>query len=242
VTTAAKKSPADPKKVWILTALLVIAAIALYMNVFSGGTDAPVAVRPGAPGAGQPAPPTPSSAESARRQASTSSVTEFKPRLGAARPEDRPDPATIDPTIRLDLLAKVQAVEPEQALRNIFQYGAAPPPPESVKPVELPKNTPKIALNQSPAPTAGAPPVTAPPPTPQAPPMTFKYYGFKVSKRTGRREAFLLDGEDIIIGGENDIVKGGRYRIVRIGPSTITIEDTQFKANQTITLQEEAAV
>ena len=26
------------------------------------------------------------------------------------------------------------------------------------------------------------------------------------------------------------------------GPSTITIEDTQFKANQTITLQEEAAV
>ena len=71
--------------------------------------------------------------------------------------------------------------------------------------------------------------------------MTFKYYGFKTSKATGKREAFLLDGDDILIGGENDSVKGGRYLIIRIGPTTITIEDTQFKANQTLTIQEEPA-
>jgi hypothetical protein len=70
--------------------------------------------------------------------------------------------------------------------------------------------------------------------------MTFKYYGYKVSKISGRKEAFLLDGEDIIIAGENDPLKGARYRIVRIGVNSITIEDTQFKSTQTLQLQEES--
>jgi hypothetical protein len=69
--------------------------------------------------------------------------------------------------------------------------------------------------------------------------MTFKYYGFKVSKVSGRKQAFLLDGEDIIIAGENDAVKNSRYKVVRIGINSITIEDTQFKSSQTLPLQEE---
>ena len=36
-------------------------------------------------------------------------------------------------------------------------------------------------------------------------------------------------------------MKRGRYKIVRIGPNSITVEDTQFKANQTLPLQEDAA-
>jgi hypothetical protein len=132
-------------------------------------------------------------------------------------------------------------VEQPASMRNIFQYGAAPPPPEAVKPVELPKNTPKIAINQPAAggPAAGPPP---PPPVPTAPPMTFKYYGYKVSKSDGRKQAFLLDGDDIIIAGENDAVKSGRYKVVRIGVNSITIEDTQFKSTQTLQLQTDAAV
>jgi hypothetical protein len=124
------------------------------------------------------------------------------------------------------------------SLRNIFQYGSAPPPP--AKPIDLPKNTPKIPINSqaAPAPTGPAPP----PPPPQAPPMTFKYYGYKVSTSSGRKEAFLLDGEDIIIAGENDPMKAGRYKIVRIGLNSITIEDTQFKSQQTLQLQADAAV
>jgi hypothetical protein len=69
--------------------------------------------------------------------------------------------------------------------------------------------------------------------------MTFKYYGYKISKVDGRKEAFLLDGEDIIIAGENDAMKRGRYKIVTIGTGSITIEDTQFKSTQTIKLQED---
>ena len=64
--------------------------------------------------------------------------------------------------------------------------------------------------------------------------MTFKYYGYKVSKSDGRKQAFLLDGDDIIIAGENDPVKLERYKVVRIGVSSITIEDTQFKSTQTL--------
>ena len=71
--------------------------------------------------------------------------------------------------------------------------------------------------------------------------MTFKYYGYKISKTDGRKEAFLLDGDDIIIAGENDAVKLGRYKVVTIGVNSITIEDTQFKTTQILRLQEEAA-
>jgi hypothetical protein len=222
---------ADWKKIF-LAVLAVVAAYVLYTNVFSSEPSAT-----GTRAIAQPAAQV-QTADAVHREASRTSVTEFKPRQGPLRPEDRVDPATIDPTLRLDLLAKVQSVEPEQALRNIFQYGAAAPPP-SVKPIDLPKNTQKISVNTPPPPPSTfAPPAQQ---TPTAPPMTFKYYGFKTSKATGRKEAFLLDGDEIIIAGENDAVKGGRYRIVRIGPNTITVEDTQFKANQTLTLTEEAA-
>jgi hypothetical protein len=68
--------------------------------------------------------------------------------------------------------------------------------------------------------------------------MNFKYYGYKVSKTDGHKAAFLLDGDDILIAGENDTVKNRRYRVVKIGVNSITIEDTQFKSTQTLPLTE----
>jgi len=242
------KTGADPKKIAILSALLVIAAVVLYFNVFAGDSDSNKTVRSvtpapiaAAPVVTSPArPPIPGFGDH-HRASKNGMVSEFKIRQGVEPGEEKPDPATIDPTLRLDLLAKLQQVEPPASMRNIFQYGAAPPPPSAVaaKPIELPKNTPKIAINQIPAPGPGPPP---PPATPTAPPMTFKYYGYKISKSDGRKEAFLLDGEDIIIAGENDDVKRGRYKVVRIGVNSITIEDTQFKSTQTLPLQEDAVV
>jgi hypothetical protein len=243
------KMGAEPKKIAILAALLVVGAIVLWLNVFSGDSGSPpvstarttvaapapaVTAPPPAPAVTAP-PPVTMRKRSAKK---SNSVSEFKIRQGVEPGEDKPDPATIDPTLRLDLLAKLQQVETPASMRNIFQYGTAPPPPAAaVKPVELPKNTPKIAINQPPPRPPGPPP---PPPVPVAPPMTFKYYGYKVSKSDGRKEAFLLDGDDIIIAGENDEMKRGRYKVVRIGVNSITIEDTQFKSQQTLQLQEDA--
>jgi hypothetical protein len=227
---------AEPKKMALLGVLLLGALIALYVNVFSSSdSPAPAAGRVPVPAAQTVAPP--GSGPRKRRETEKSSIAEFKPRQGVARPEDRPEATSIDPTLRLDLLAKVQNVEPEPSIRNLFQYGAAAPPPSATKLVELPKGVAKIPINQPPPPPAAP---TGPPPAPTAPPMTFKYYGYKVAKATGRKQAFLLDGDEIIIAGENDAVKNARYKIVKIGVNSITIEDTQFKSQQTLQLQEDA--
>jgi hypothetical protein len=232
------KSGAEPKKIALLAGLLVVAAAVLYFNVFAGDSNpAPKAVP--APVISDPVSTSPvATARPDRKRASkTNNTSEFKIRQGVEVGEEKPDPASIDPTLRLDLLAKLQKVEPPASMRNIFQYGVAPPP--VAKPVELPKNPPKIAINQPPPAPPGPPP---PPPEPKAPAMTFKYYGYKVSKSDGRKQAFLLDGEDIIIAGENEDMKRGRYKVVRIGVNSITIEDTQFKSTQTLPLQEDAVV
>jgi len=237
-----------PWKVALLAALLVIGAVALYFNVFAGNSETK---RPAAPAAAAiPAPvgaaaasvaprATPAAADR-RRSAKSNMVSEFKIPQGVDPGAEKPDPATIDPTLRLDLLAKLQNVEPPAAMRNIFQYGAAPPPPAPTgPPIALPKTTATIPINHPPPTPPGPPP---PPPAPTAPPMTFKYYGYKISKSDGRKEAFLLDGDEIIIAGENDSMKRGRYKVVRIGVNSITIEDTQFKSTQTLQLQEDAVV
>lgn len=235
---------AEPKKLAILGVLVLVAGFAIYKN-FSGDSDT---------SAPAPAPKTAISAPvnlspetavatlSDTRRGGRGS-TEIKPSIGPARPEDRRDPASIDPTLRLDLLAKIQSVEPEASMRNVFTYGAAPPPPAPAGPPQKLPAVPQIAVGPKPAQTPPPPPPgpPPPPPVPQAPPITMKYYGYKISKATGQKEAFLLDGDDIIIATENEAVKKGRYKVVSIGLNSITIEDTQFKSTQTVKIQEEAA-
>ncbi len=241
------KLGAEPKKVIALCVLLGIAGVVYYMNSSDGPTPAsqPVAVSPQAPAATTPAPAAapvagitaPATATAERRRTTNGSlVKEFKPALGVKDPKDRPDPATIDPAIRWDLLAKVQSIETGPPGRNLFQFGVAPPPPAAQ--IKLP-SVPQIAINKPPTPVqpSGPPP---PAPKPQAPPMTFKYYGYKISKSDGHKAAFLLDGDDILIAGENDTVKK-HYRVVRIANTSITIEDTDFKSTQTLPIQENQA-
>ena len=239
---------AQPKKVAVLGVLLAVAAVAFYMNVLAGDSERPAPAPQRAPVLANPVNDhvnkTPQGAalhvndrRAGRGAANTSAEIKFR----QERPEDRPDPATIDPTLRLDLLAKVQNVAPEASMRNIFQYGAAAPPPSTKVPI-LPDHVTQI-------PVAGRGPVTPPPPPPPgppaepvAPPITMKYYGYQISKVDGTKKAFLLDGDDIIIAGENEPVKRGRYKVVAIGLTSITIEDTQFKSNQTVRIQEDPAV
>ncbi len=229
-------------QVILLGVLVAIILVVVYMNFFSGGSDSAPGPAPAATAVAVNTPPVAAPIgtplpDTRRRTTRPSTSGEIKFRQGFARPEDRPDPATINPTLRLDLLAKVQNVEPGGAMRNLFQYGAAPPPPGP--PVALPKDVPKIAINKPPV--TAPPPPPGPPPPPKAPPMTFKYYGYQVAKTDGLKEAFLLDGDDIILAKENETVKSGRYKVVKIGVNSITIEDTQFKSEQTLQLQIDAS-
>lgn len=227
------KLGAEPKKVMILGGLVLVAGIVYFTQ--SSGPSEPAPTRRPAPALNaSPSGAVPTArATETRRRTGSSSLGEFKPVLRSPNPQDRPDPATIDPRIRFDLLTKLESVQVNSSGRNIFQMGAAPAPVAAQGPLKpLPKAPGTIAVNRPPTAAAG------PPPTPQAPPITFHYYGFKVSKANGRKEAFLLDGEDILIAGENDSVKRGRYKITHIGVNSITIEDTQFKHSQTLQLEE----
>lgn len=224
---------AEPKKVAILGVLVVVALGGLYFNSSGTSTPAP-ATRTIAPTVASTTAPSVTKAKA--QTTGQSNGGEFRLRVLGSRPDDKLDPKDIDPELRLDLLAKVQAVEPIEAGRNLFQYGAAPPPPAPVTP--LPKDVPKIQVNNStPAPkeqvlgeTRTAPP---PPPTP----INLKYYGYVVSKVDGRKEACLLDGEDIVLATENQTIKQ-RYKIVRIALNSIVIEDTQAKNTQTLQFQD----
>jgi hypothetical protein len=89
---------------------------------------------------------------------------------------------------------------------------------------------PKYAFVGPPAPPK--PVEVKPPPPPQAPPVPLKYYGFVNPLQTpGPKRAFFLDGEDIIVAAEGDMVKK-RYKIVRIGVNSAVVEDTQFEKAQ----------
>ena len=130
----------NKKSVYALAVLGVIAALAVYSSFFSDSNPAPApksaAVtereRAAAEIAGAPA-PIPSSAPvsqpaTAPRQLGSSNRSrgdEFHPSLRSKRKEDQIDPLTIDPTLRLDLLAKVQNVKLDGGQRNLFQFGKA---------------------------------------------------------------------------------------------------------------------
>lgn len=225
---------AEPKKIAIL-AVIVVGGLIYYVSSSwdSSPSPAPRAVSTDVTNTSSTA--TPAASVSAKaRNVGRGAVSEFRPRVLGTRPDDKTDPASIDPELRLDLLAKVQAVGPVEAGRNLFQFGVAPPPDKPMP--GIPTNVPKIAVNQPPAhPPAVVP--SGPPAPPPPPPINLKYYGYTVSKADGHKQAFLLDGEEPLIVIEGQTVKQ-RYKIVKIALTSIDIEDTQAKDTQTLKLQD----
>ena len=67
-----------------------------------------------------------------------------------------------------------------------------------------------------------------------------KFYGYANRAAGPARQAFFLDGDDIQIKGENDVIRG-RYKIVRIGINSAVVEDLQTHDQQTLPLVAEVA-
>lgn len=122
----------------------------------------------------------------------------------------------LDPTLRTDLLKNSEGAEYKGSGRNIFQTQAAPPPP--IPQPKHPVVTPPIVANVPPPP----------------PPIPLKFYGF-ANKPGQPKSIFLANGEDIFIGREGEIVNR-RYKIVRIMPTQVEIEDVLNNIRQTIPL------
>ena len=80
-----------------------------------------------------------------------------------------------------------------------------------------------------------------PPPAPPPPPITLKFYGYSTPRADGQKRAFFLDGDDIFVAAEGELIKK-RYRVVQIGVNSVIMEDTEHKNNrQTLVLQQEQA-
>jgi hypothetical protein len=139
---------------------------------------------------------------------------EFHPVLRSKRPEDRINPMTVDPTLRLDLLAKVQDENGTGGARNLFQFWEPPATrglEKAKEPVVVPAPVaPVLVSTEQPKPLA---------------PIGLKYCGYSTERKNGTKTAFFLDGEEILIASEGGIVKR-RYRVVRIGANSVLVEDT----------------
>jgi len=224
----------DKKKV---AALAVLGAFALYMvyaNLLAG-PDIPK--QPAASGGANTA-QAPGPEAALMQQAQTPRAParirseEFHPVLRSKRQEDQLDPRSVDPTLRLDLFAKVQKVDLAGGSRNLFQFTVAPPP----KPVELPKGKePKVIPQQVVSVAQPTGPAAPPPP----PPINLKFYGFSTVRNSGRKTAYFLDGDEILSGTEGEVLKR-RYKVVKIGPTSVLMEDTAAKHQQSLPLVAES--
>ncbi len=236
------KVGAEPKRLGILAVLAVAAGYLVYNNVFSAGPasspePAPAAARTAAPASADvPAAETRGQLpRPERRAAARASLQEFRPSLRPRRGETR-DPGAIDPTLRLDLLARLQQVLVEGGERTLFEFSAAPLPP-----TPEPKIIPKPVATSSADAGAGeeAKPAQTAPSTPPPPPIPLKFFGYTTQARLGVKRAFFLDGDEILVASEGEVVKK-RYRVVRVGLNSVVVEDTEHKHEQTLPLEPQA--
>lgn len=223
---------AEPKKIAILGGLLAVAAVVWWINSGSSPSSgaAPVATAP------REAVAAPAKVAAARPSSRVGirSMDDFKPSL---KLKEDVDISKVDPTLKLDLLAKLREVGLDRGTRgSVFDWGKAPPPPAvlSVKNI-LPG---QVAEVYGPFPPAPPPPPAKPKPTPPPPPIPLKFYGF--SSHTGTKRAFFLDGDDIDVASENEVIKN-RYKVIKIGVNSVEMEDLNYKHQQTLPLIAELA-
>jgi hypothetical protein len=124
-----------------------------------------------------------------------------------ARHKERTE--SLDPTLRLDMLAASEQTRYEGNGRNIFVSQADP--------VVIPTPVGRANTDKDPEHNYVLP--TPPPPTP----IPLKFFGF-ASKPGEAKKIFLSEGEDVFVAGEGEIVDR-RYKVIRIAPSSVEIQD-----------------
>lgn len=234
---------AEPKKLAALGGLLLVAAYLFYSNMSSSPSGPPrtAAAPPTTPKAApaRPGPLAPSELANAAavperataRDRSRGEGSDFKPTL--KRDPDHPlDPSQIDPTLRLDLLERLAKVRMDRVDRSLFDFSQTQQVAQAIKP-KLPepviKPKPKMIGPEPPPPPP--PPAVKPPP----PPINLKFYGGAYPSGNGIKRVFTMEGDDIFTLAEGDVLKR-RYKIVRINPTSVVVEDLDYKHQQTVAI------
>jgi hypothetical protein len=150
--------------------------------------------------------------ESSSPGSSAQAAAPIAPRVSAThngKPVKKPHVDSLDPTLKLDLLASAEQTQYEGNGRNIF---VSQPDPVKIPDPVAPGHTddPKTQIYVPPTPA---------PPTP----IPLKFFGF-ASKVGEPKKIFLSQGEDVWVAGEGEIVNR-RYKVLRISPNAVEMQD-----------------
>ena len=124
---------------------------------------------------------------------------------------------TLDPRLRLDILAASQSKKYEAGGRNIFRNGRIETDYKCYR-------SSQRAIWAEPPPT--------PTPTPPPPPIPLKFYGF-ASKPSEPKRIFLADEGEVFVARQGDIVER-KYKVIQINNTSVVIEDMLNSNRQTI--------
>jgi hypothetical protein len=127
---------------------------------------------------------------------------------------------SLDPRLRLDLLAASEEVRYQGKGKNIFRA------PQAAGDLPLVKVSPLLRKQEE-----ARRKIYIPPPPP---PITLVFFG--MTNSTGERpKVFLSQGEDVWIAHEGDVVNR-HYKIVRVSPNAVEVEDLLNNNRQNIPL------
>jgi hypothetical protein len=126
----------------------------------------------------------------------------------------------LDPTLHLERLLLSESIEYAGRGRNIFSADSAP-----------------VVMEQAAAPARPQEQVQqayVAPQVPQPPAIDLKYFGY-ASAKDGKRQAFLLKGEDIFEAAAGEIVSH-RYKVVAVDAHSVQVTDLSYNNTQTLPL------
>ena len=204
----ALKVGTENKRNVIIAGVLFAIVLGLVINQLVGGSSTPTP-------AAVPARP------AVVRQAPATSAVQTSSSQGIGAPAaHKLSGSGLDPALHLEKLAMSESIEYAGNGRNIFSAESAPVAIETAAAGARP-SAPEVVN-------------TGPPPKPQPPAIDLKFFGYSANS-AGKREAFLLHGDDIFEAAAGEIVNH-RYKVVAVDAHSIQITDLSYNNTQTLQL------
>jgi len=210
----ALKVGTENKRNVIIAGVLFAIVVGLVIYQFAGGPSTPTTSPAPAPAQALPAATRQAPAATSAAQTSSSQGT-------GAPAAHKLSGSGLDPALHLEKLAMSESIEYAGNGRNIFSAESAPVAIETAAAGARPSAAVE-AVN------------TGPPPPPQPPAIDLKFFGYSANS-AGKREAFLLHGDDIFEAAAGEIVNH-RYKVVAVDAHSIQITDLSYNNTQTLQL------